>query len=42
MSRHIVDAFEKLAGIGIASATYDIVWLPPLTVAAAKPDGGTG
>lgn len=31
MSRHIVKAFDK-AGIGIASATYDIVGFPPITL----------
>ena len=29
MSRHIIEAFDE-AGIGIASATYDIVGLPPI------------
>lgn len=31
MSRYIVDEFEK-AGIGIASATYDIVGFPPIEI----------
>jgi len=35
MSRDILDAFEK-AGIDIASGTYDIVGLPPLTVRLAE------
>jgi hypothetical protein len=33
MSRHIVAELDK-AGIGIASATYDIVGLPPIEVRA--------
>jgi small-conductance mechanosensitive channel len=33
MSRHIITELDK-AGIGIASATYDIVGLPPITIRA--------
>ena len=33
MSREILDAFDE-AGIGVASATYDIVGLPPIKVEA--------
>ena len=33
MSRDILTAFDA-AGIGIASATYDIVGLPPIRVAS--------
>jgi small-conductance mechanosensitive channel len=39
MSREILDGFDA-AGIGIASATFDIVGLPPLKVEPAKADGG--
>jgi small-conductance mechanosensitive channel len=35
MSREILDAFDA-AGIGIASATYDIVGLPPIKVEAVN------
>ena len=39
MSREILDGFEE-AGIGIASATYDIVGFPPIHVEhVARPDG---
>ena len=31
MSRHIINELDR-AGIGIASATYDIVGLPPITL----------
>ncbi len=34
MSRNIIEALEK-AGIGIASATYDIVGLPPIEIRTA-------
>ena len=36
MARHIIDAFDA-AGIGIASATYDIVGLPPIELRTAAP-----
>ncbi|HJQ35300.1 MAG TPA: mechanosensitive ion channel domain-containing protein [Pyrinomonadaceae bacterium] len=39
MSREILDGFEA-AGIGIASATFDIVGLPPLKVELPKTDAG--
>ncbi|MGH8191354.1 MAG: hypothetical protein ACREP2_07890, partial [Rhodanobacteraceae bacterium] len=35
MSREIITAFDA-AGIGIASATYDIVGLPPVRVRPEK------
>jgi hypothetical protein len=35
MSREILSAFEE-AGIGIASATYDIVGFPPIRVENAR------
>jgi hypothetical protein len=35
MSREIMQAFDA-AGIGIASATYDIVGLPPVRVRREK------
>jgi small-conductance mechanosensitive channel len=38
MSREILDRFEE-AGIGIASATYDIVGLPPIRVEALNVEG---
>lgn len=40
MSRYIVDELDK-AEIGIASATYDIVGFPPITIArrSARPSG---
>jgi len=38
MSRDILRAFDA-AGIGIASATYDIVGFPPLRLAAQRRDG---
>ncbi len=39
MSREILDLFDE-AGIGIASATFDIVGLPPVKVEARVVDGG--
>ncbi len=39
MSREILDGFDA-AGIGVASATFDIVGLPPLRIEAAKVNGG--
>jgi small-conductance mechanosensitive channel len=39
MSREILDAFDE-AGIGIASATYEIVGLPTVTVEVPQLDGG--
>jgi small-conductance mechanosensitive channel len=39
MGRDIIDAFDR-AGIGIASATYDIVGLPPVRLAAAPTRSG--
>ena len=36
MSRRIVDSLDK-AGIGIASATYDIVGFPPIWIRHATP-----
>ena len=39
MSRQILDEFDK-AGIGIASGTYAIVEVPPLTVTAVSSDRG--
>ncbi|MEO8813615.1 MAG: mechanosensitive ion channel domain-containing protein [Caulobacteraceae bacterium] len=41
MSRQIIAEFDK-AGIGIASATYDIVGLPTLTVKGATQDPEAG
>ncbi|HJS85805.1 MAG TPA: mechanosensitive ion channel family protein, partial [Acetobacteraceae bacterium] len=35
MSRHIIEAFDT-AGIEVASATYDIVGLPPIRVEEAR------
>ena len=35
MSRYILAEFDK-AGVGIASATYDIVGLPPLRITRAS------
>ncbi len=40
MSRHIVVELDK-AGIGIASATYDIVGFPAIEVRRGKPGAGT-
>nr|MDQ6930682.1 mechanosensitive ion channel family protein [Candidatus Eremiobacteraeota bacterium] len=40
MSRDILGAFDE-AGIGIASATYDIVGMPPLRVAVSPADVST-
>jgi len=37
MSRDILRGFDE-AGIGIASATYDIVGMPPLRVAGTPRD----
>ncbi len=40
MSRDILGAFDE-AGIGIASATYDIVGMPPLRVEVSSADAST-
>lgn len=37
MSRDILGAFDE-AGIGIASATYNIVGMPPLRIAVSRAD----
>ena len=39
MSRDILTAFDA-AGIGIASATYDIVGFPPVRLVQTSPQGG--
>ena len=38
MSRQIIDQLDA-AGIGIASATYDIVGMPPLKIVDGRGDG---
>jgi small-conductance mechanosensitive channel len=41
MSREILRAFDE-AGIGIASATYDIVGMPPIQIAPPAASDGNG